>query len=383
MANDLPPGVVEVDRTPAANGGWWVLGNDGGVFAVGGASFYGSYPGLAPDARQGDRMGWERIEPTEEGGYALVSGKGERYLFNPPPSQKPVSPVSTEPAIQADPAGPTQGTDAVSGTAIVEDVLKRYGLDPQLGKEMLNHYNTGGDDYMMIQLRNTDQYKKRFSGMEARRAAGYNPINEAQYIEWEGQTKALFDHYGLPKDFYDQPEELAQFIAGDVSVPELKDRVEKGYAVALSADPQVKQALQQMYGVDDASLVTFFLDPTKGEEIIQKRWTAAQIGGAAIEANFGSLSTQEAEKLATKGMSAQQAGEGFGILEQQKELFGATPGESVEGTITRDEQLGAISGDVSAAEKIKRKGKQRASVFEGGGQYAGGQSGISGLGEAT
>lgn len=380
----LPPGVTEVNRIAAPNGGYWILGSDGGVFTEGGASFYGSYPGLDPGSRQGDRMGWARIEPTPEGGYTLVSGRGERYSFNPPAAAAPPAPPAPPtPTVQADPNGPQQGDNAVSGRAIVQDTLRRYGLDPNLGTKLLDDYNTGGGEYMMLQLRQTDQYQKRFSGLEARRKAGYAPIDEEQYLAWEGQAKSLFDHYGLPKDFYDQPEELAQFISGDVSVPELKDRIENGYMAALSADPSVKQALQQQYGIDDAHLVSFFLDPTKGEELIKKRWTAAQIGGSALETNFGALSQSEAERLAGQGMTGEQARQGFGVLEQQRQLFGALPGESEEGSVSREEQLGAISGDVSAQEKIKRRGQQRQAGFQGGGTFAGGQGGLSGLGEAS
>jgi len=64
-------------------GGVWVLGSDGGVGAYQGAPFLGSYPGLPPEARQGDRAFLD-IEPSR-GGYRLLAGDGASYEFLPNP----------------------------------------------------------------------------------------------------------------------------------------------------------------------------------------------------------------------------------------------------------------------------------------------------------
>jgi len=379
----LPPGVQVVSRIPAPGGGEWVLGSDGGVFAVGGANFYGAYTTLPDQARQGDRGGWARIDPTVEGGYMLTSARGETYHFNPPPIQRPEAPTApTAPVPQAPPTGPAQGED-ISGSKILENALAQYGLQ-DLGKELLDYYRgpAGGSiEATYIRMRETDQYKKRFSGMEARRAAGYAPISEEAYIAWEGAAKSLFNHYSLPPEFYDTPEELASFIAGDVSPTELKTRIEDGYVAAFNAPPEVRNALQEMYGVDAPSLAAFFLDPQAGEKVIQKKWTAAQIGGQATKSGFGALTKEEAEALSVGGMSVQEAQQRFGILGEQSELFGMIPGE-VAGGVTREEQLAAAGGDIAAQKKIERRGQERTAAFQGGGGFAGGQTGLTGLGEA-
>jgi hypothetical protein len=68
---------------PAPNGpGGYYIGADGGVAAVGGAPFYGSYPGLPPSARQGSRnFVGAYFDPA--GGYTLVSNHGENFHFGP------------------------------------------------------------------------------------------------------------------------------------------------------------------------------------------------------------------------------------------------------------------------------------------------------------
>lgn len=82
----VPQGVNVIQRVAAPGGGEWLLGDDGGVFAIGGAPYLGSYTGLAPEQRQGNRkiIG---IEATPHGGYRLISDDqgpdGPGYTFNP------------------------------------------------------------------------------------------------------------------------------------------------------------------------------------------------------------------------------------------------------------------------------------------------------------
>lgn len=82
----LPPGVKEVQRIAAPGGGFYVLGSDGGVFAISDdqgrtPQFYGSYGNLRPEQRQGQRS-FTGIELNPTGGYSLTSDKGERYDFD-------------------------------------------------------------------------------------------------------------------------------------------------------------------------------------------------------------------------------------------------------------------------------------------------------------
>jgi hypothetical protein len=81
-----PTGEDDMDKTDAVeapDGGVWVLGKDGGVFAYGGAPFHGSYPGLPPAARQGDRY-FLKIKangPRSADGYTLIASDGSKYKF--------------------------------------------------------------------------------------------------------------------------------------------------------------------------------------------------------------------------------------------------------------------------------------------------------------
>jgi len=83
MAVSLPAGVKEVQRIAAPGGGYYVLGSDGGVFAISDEqgrtpAFYGSVPMTKP---QGTR-GFTGIELNPTGGYTVISDRGERYNFD-------------------------------------------------------------------------------------------------------------------------------------------------------------------------------------------------------------------------------------------------------------------------------------------------------------
>ncbi len=68
-----------VDALAAPGGGCWVLTRDGGVRAYHGAPFKGSYPGLPPEQRQGERT-FVAIEALGSG-YRLRSSGNEEYAF--------------------------------------------------------------------------------------------------------------------------------------------------------------------------------------------------------------------------------------------------------------------------------------------------------------
>lgn len=68
-----------IDAICANGGGVWVLTKDGGVRAYD-APFYGSYPALRPENRQGQR---HFVEIKAAGtGYLIVGSDGAEYVFN-------------------------------------------------------------------------------------------------------------------------------------------------------------------------------------------------------------------------------------------------------------------------------------------------------------
>jgi hypothetical protein len=162
-----------------------------------------------------------------------------------------------------------------------------------------------------MKLRETPQYQQRFGANKQRIAKGLAAINEAEYIALEDQYQNVMRNYGLPesywaKDSMGTQEGFTQLIANDVDATELEDRIILGKTRVLNANPRVKQALQQFYpDINDGDILGFVLDPTKGMDLIKRKVTAAEIGGAQLGAGLNATMTN-AEALAANNVTGAQ-----------------------------------------------------------------------------
>lgn len=142
-----------------------------------------------------------------------------------------------------------------------------------------------GSEIIMNRFRQTDIYARRFTGMKALRERG-QAISEAEYIGLERGYRAVLSSYGLPSSFYDSPEDYGQFIANQVSVNEVQDRVDAATRMLDSTNPSVLNELGQYYGVDRGGALAYLLDANKAQKVIKEQVRAAQLGGAAEQYGF-------------------------------------------------------------------------------------------------
>ena len=171
-----------------------------------------------------------------------------------------------------------------------------------------------------LRLRDTDAYKKRFAANQQRIARGLRALSEAEYIGLEDQYQDVMRRYGLPETYtrrgdMGRQEGFEKFIAGDVSPVELEDRVQTAQNRILNAPKQIRDALTEFYGGDisNGDILAFVLDPDRALPQIQRKVTAAEIGGAAAMAGLGATRAR-AEELGTLGVTGQQAREGFSAI---------------------------------------------------------------------
>jgi hypothetical protein len=376
----LPSSVDIVDWIPvsdlAGGKGFWLLGKDGGVFAVGGAPFLGGYQGQKY-ANDPNRT-FERIQGNGQGGYSLRSTTDEVYgangEFSPPqPPPKPeAKPLTSDPAVTS-----------TSAAATVKNTLRNVGLDMDQGTldTLTASFRTGGNDAFMLALRDTPQYKQRYPMMDTLDKAGHH-ISEDAYRSVEKTYGQTMDAYGIPKQF--QKEYIDQFIGGEVSPDEVNSRIKDAATAAYQSPPEVRAALSSMYGLTGGEIISYFIDPKKSTNLIQQKVLAgAQTGAAAEASGYGALTQSEAESIGyDRGVGPGQAATGFGQLYHERELF--NPLDSGEQAITREQQLGAQFGGSGAdQEAIKRQAARRTAQFQAGGGYATGQGGVSGLGTSN
>lgn len=307
-------------------------------------------------------------------GVAVATQGGQPVASQPTPPTGGGGPTTP-------PTGPTAAQqDAI---AIIDGLLAQYGLS-SLDQWAWGLITQGaGASQVELELQQRPEFKARFPGIELRQKAGLPPISAAQYLAYEDQAAALFNQAGLPKGFYDTTDHLANFIGQDISITELGERVKQGYQAAMQAPAEYRQALNDLYGVDSGHLAAFFLDPAQAEPLIMQKFTAAKIAGEGLLTGYGELGVTPAEQLAAQGVTEQAARQGLSALAKQGQLFQALPG-TAETAIGQDVQLGAeFGGNAADQQAIEQRASQRVAAFQGGGDFAGGAHGLTGLGAAA
>jgi hypothetical protein len=254
----------------------------------------------------------------------------------------------------------------------IKQVLETYGLAELadftyteiIAKETVNINNP---DAVIFALREQPAYQKRFAGNAKRLRAGLAELTPAEYIQLEDQYRLTLRANGLPAEFYDSPDDFQQLIEGDVSPQEFFARIEQGYRAVADADPEVKRQMQQLYGVTDGELAAYFIDPQRTLPIITRQARAAQIAARGVEQGGIQISGALAEDLARRGITAEEAQQGFVEVGRLGELAQTFAGEEA---LTGEQIVAAQFGvDVAAQEELRRRQQRRFAAFQGGGSF--------------
>lgn len=259
----------------------------------------------------------------------------------------------------------------------IKAVLATYGLG-ELSDFLYNAYanqevNINNPDALIFALRGQAAFQKRFAANALRsnpnrKGGPLAELDPASYIGLENDYRRLLQSNNLPPGFYDQTEDFTALLEGDVSPQELQDRVQNGFRAVNDADPEVKRQMQELYGVNEAGLAAYFLDPAKAAPILTRQADAAKIAARAKEQGRIQLLSGTAEDIAARGISAQEAEAGFTALGLQSGLYTEMMGEEA---LTQQEQVGAALGfDVAAQKKLAERKTARRGVFQGGGSFA-------------
>ena len=229
-----------------------------------------------------------------------------------------------------------------------------------------------------IRLRETDAYKVRFAANADRIKNGLAAIDEATYLGLEDQYQNLMRNYGLPASYYTKDSMGTQagfqsFIANDVSATELEDRIITAQSRVINSNPEVLAALKKFYpDITNGDILAYTLDPTKALTDIKRKVTAAEIGGAAIQAGLDITGTRAAE-LGSAGITKIKAQEGFQTVAEVAPRGGqlaAFYNETPYTQATAEQEVFGLAGSVEAAKQRKKLvGLERASFA--------GQSGIA------
>lgn len=240
---------------------------------------------------------------------------------------------------------------------------------------------TDNPTVLLASVRDTPEYKARFKGNDARRARGLPELAPLDYVRLEQSYRETLRANSLPRGFYDSEQDFANFIGSDVSPAELNTRISQGYNAVLNAEPGTKEELKRLYGLQDADLAAFFLDPERfsQSDAVKKAQAAQAAFEARTQAGF-ELSAQQSEELARQfgAQTAETARAGFQTIGLTQGLFEAQM--AGEQAVSQEEQIAGTFGTrTEAVQRIATRRRRRQAAFEAGGGFAG-QQGQTGLG---
>lgn len=253
----------------------------------------------------------------------------------------------------------------------LKSLFNTYGLGSLAGR-IYDYVKQGyGADTISLLLQDTKEYKTRFAANEARAKAGLAVLSPADYLATEAAYRQVLSAAGLPKGFYDNPADFQRWISDDVSPTEIKDRVDLATAAVGQSNPAYRQALYQMYGINEADLTAYFLDRKTAEPILKKQAAAGAIGAAALRRGFG-VNTADLEGYATLGITADQAEQAYSQIADSFSTMLGIAGRYGDFWDQRQAEQEAFTpgtaasvGQESASEKGKRLRSQERAMFAG------------------
>jgi hypothetical protein len=289
--------------------------------------------------------------------------------------------LKSEAQIAAEAAAAGRQAERQSAYDLLYSEFAKYGLqalvDPLKGLIV----SGASPAEFTIKLRESPAYQKRFAGNAQRIAKGLTAIDEATYLATEDKYQNLMRNYGLPDSYWKigdlgTQEGFTNLIANDVSAVELENRLQTAQNRVVNANPEVAYALKNFYpDITNGDILAYALDPKNALDAINRKVTAAEIGGAALSQGL-TTSLGGAEGLAAYGITKAQAEQGYqtvaGVLpraSQLSDIYGQGP--YTQGT-AEAEVFGTQGSAAAKKQREKLVSLEQASF--------GGSSGVGALG---
>lgn len=261
-----------------------------------------------------------KVDPTTG---KVTTTKGTTVLTNTPPD----SPLYVPPVVPKakTPEELAEERLRMDAFAMLKDVFTSYGLEELI--PVIEGYMRAdiGTNQATLLLKQSEPYKIRFAGNEARRAKGLNVISEAAYLELENdyaetlRAYGLQDYFGVVTDVSSRKArqaKMAEVIGNNISAVEFKDRIDTAATRVMNSDADTRAAFKAFYNIGDTDLIKYFLSPDENADILKQKVTAAEISGAAMLAGLGGTSLMSATELAKLGIDKTEAQKGYSTVAQ-------------------------------------------------------------------
>lgn len=288
------------------------------------------------------------------------SGAGGVGATPPPPA--PPAPV-VPPSPPAVPPPATIPTDSgESARTIVTGYLSSIGLEGLTDWAYQQITTDAAFDLnrFLIEMREQPVYKARFAGNEQRKRNGLAPLDEGVYLQLEEAYATNYRELGLPKGFYDSPDDFANLIGNSVSAAEHAKRLDimEQYVMSSPNVAEVRTALAQEWGIaaTDGDLAAYLIDPDRALPLLMRQFRGAAAMVAAQRAGVNIGGAEVAEWAGGFSEAAQQAA--YGQVAAQTPLLERL--YATEEAIDTQEALSAsLEGNAAAAARIETRRRQR------------------------
>lgn len=263
---------------------------------------------------------------------------------------------------------------------VVRQVIASYGLPMTLVDKVWGLMKEARSPAgVAFEVRQTDEYKARFPGMQMRQDMGLSAISEVDYLALERDYRGIFRAAGLPDHFSDGPEDFGAFIAGDVSPAEVQSRVALAEQARDVANQDIVYQLKDFYGLTDGDLTAYYLNPELASNIFEerRRMGAATLATAAARTLGTGLSKATAEAAERQSIAAADLS---AALAQRAGLTADLIGS--EGLAADVLVEGDLLGQAQERARVRRVAGARTAPFGGTAGALTTGAGITGLGAA-
>lgn len=356
-----PTGMVQ------SGAGWWYPENNASKTFADEAGYNYSYIGDPNAAAASRAAGRQLYTQTSPGVFGVLNG-------NPPP----MTPIfQRNPGGGPQPGQPGSPTQGQSASGMVDEFLSNYGLQG-LGAQILGWRKQGASDpEIILKIRETAEYAARFPAMAALRKNRVG-FSEGDYVHYERSIREQNQAAGLTDDWND-PQDIQKLLESNVSPAEYQARLQARQTAVWQSPPEVRQALQDYYGISAGQLTAFWIDPDRALPLIQRDLAAAQAGGSAQRTGFGQIDRDYAEHLADLGLTQQQLDVGFNKVAGMGQITQGLPGQQ-PGIGTTTALQAQFDQNAQAQAQVEAAQADILNQFRRGGQPAATNRGVLGAG---
>lgn len=281
---------------------------------------------IRPTSGWGSLANWTTpVQPTRTFGN---TGWGSYAIWPTPVAPQTAQPTTTTPTTTSTPP-------ATDPTQSAMDYLRKFfasiglamdaELEGVLKNAMLAGYTPADleSGILMPDIQKTQAFQTRFPGYNQRIANGYNAISIREYLQLEDSYRSIMANAGMPAGFYDDPADMGQWIAKNVSVAEIEGRVRMATDMAKAVDPTMRNLMAQFYGLSTGDVAAYFLDPTRALPTIEKQYQTAGVASWAARNGYQITDMQRYQDLLEKGVTVEAAAQGYATVASFDKTLGS------------------------------------------------------------